>query len=173
MNPITHKSHNTTAQNGANQQVKPAPKSNTGQDAGSVEKLAHDRLLYLFANFMVRGISCRKDNSFNLFDMQGQTASVTVRSGDVFSGIFFGASIDNQDIAYLMKMVQQTKSMEKNEAVNGVKDNQQDYIGIGDDHSMSFEGKDVVDLAVEGVSLVVPEKQANGTITCFHCERTF
>lgn len=93
---------------------------------------------------------------------QGLNASVTVRSGDVFSGIFFGASIENQDISYLLKMVQQTKAADKTDTTNGVKDTSMDYIGVGEDHSMSFEGKDVLNVAVDGVIFSAQEKQQNG-----------
>ena len=65
-------------------------------------------------------------------------------------------------MTYLLKMVQHTKFSEKNDGVNGVKDAFQDYVGIGEDHSMSFESKDVLHLAVEGVSFTAHETRTNG-----------
>ena len=93
--------------------------------------------------------------------MQGCNASITTRSGDVFSGIFFGAKIENEP-TYLLKMVQQNKHTDKNEGANGVRDVVQDFVGTGDDYSMSFEFKDVVDFAVEGAIISTQEKQQNG-----------
>ena len=69
--------------------------------------------------------------------------------------------MDNEP-AYLLKMVQQTKHAEKCEGANGVKDVPHDYIGAGEDHSMSFEFKDVIDFAVEGAVISTEEKQQNG-----------
>ena len=65
-------------------------------------------------------------------------------------------------------MAQQTKYPEKIEEANGVKDITQEFVGIGEDHSMSFDFKDVVDFAVEGASISSPEKPQNGT--CFSPE---
>ena len=95
---------------------------------------------------------------------QGLNASITVRNGDVFTGIFFGVSSDSQELVYLLKMVQQTKAGDKSEGPNGVKDLSLDFVGVGDDHSMTFEGKDVIDLAVEGVTLSTQDKQMNGSL---------
>lgn len=60
-------------------------------------------------------------------------------------------------------MVQHTKCPERSEEANGVKDIPQDYVGIGEDHSMSFDFRDVVDFAVDGASIAATEKPQNGT----------
>ena len=93
--------------------------------------------------------------------MQGHTASITTKNGDAFTGIFFGATIESEP-AYLLKMVQQIKHAEKSDGANGIKSTSQDFIGIGEDHSLSFDIKDVVDLAVEGANFSAHEKQQNG-----------
>lgn len=67
--------------------------------------------------------------------------------------------MDNQDSAYLLKMVKQIP--EKGE-VNGIKDSLNDYIGVGDDHAMAFDLKEVIDLAVEGVVFNNRDKPQNG-----------
>lgn len=67
--------------------------------------------------------------------------------------------MDNQDSAYLLKMVKQIQ--EKGE-VNGTKDSLNDYIGVGDDHAMAFDLKEVIDLAVEGVVFNIRDKPQNG-----------
>ena len=92
---------------------------------------------------------------------QGLQTSVTVKNGDVFSGIFFGADVENHEPSYLLKMVQQVRSSSKSE-VNGNQEASGEYIGIGDDHSMSFDIKEVADLAVDNVTFDHRDKTQNG-----------
>ena len=94
---------------------------------------------------------------------QGLSASVTVSNGDVYSGIFFGASMEKEECKYLLKMVQQTRHGNKTE-MNGVRETMSEYIGVGDDHAMSFNARDVVDLAVEGATIATQEKRSNGKL---------
>ncbi len=94
-------------------------------------------------------------------------ASVTVKSGESFTGIFFGAKLEGPELGYLLKMVQQVNG--RNEA-NGVKEALEEYIGVGDDHAMSFDLKDVIDLAVEGVTFNPRDKIQNGNnLGMFFC----
>lgn len=58
-------------------------------------------------------------------------------------------------------MVQQVRSGSKNE-VNGSPETSGEYIGIGEEHSMSFDIKDVADLAVDKVTFDHREKAQNG-----------
>jgi hypothetical protein len=67
--------------------------------------------------------------------------------------------LENYESAYLLKMVQQ--SYNKGDTVRG-KDYPEEYIGIGHDHAMSFDTKDVAALAVEGVIFNAREKSQNG-----------
>lgn len=85
-----------------------------------------------------------------------------MKNGEVFSGIFFGASLEGTDQAYLLKMVQKVRSNDKVEP-NGSPDTCGDFIGSGEDYDMSFGTKDVVHLAVDGVSFDIREKAQNGT----------
>lgn len=62
----------------------------------------------------------------------------------------------------MLKMVQQLKHGDENEGVNGVRDSTKDFVGVGDDFSMSFELRDVVDFAVEDVPTLNQDKQLNG-----------
>ena len=64
--------------------------------------------------------------------------------------------------SYLLKMVQQLKHGDKSEGANGIKNSSQDFVGVGDDYSMSFDFKDVVDFAVDGAHISATEKQPNG-----------
>lgn len=63
-------------------------------------------------------------------------------------------------------MVQQVNGKSE---VNGVKDNTDDYIGVGDEHALSFDIKDVIDLAVEGVMFNSREKSQNGSHIQLNC----
>lgn len=58
-------------------------------------------------------------------------------------------------------MVQKIQSGGKAEA-NGNVETHDDYIGSGDDHAMSFDPKDVVHLAVQGVTFDIRDKAQNG-----------
>ena len=93
--------------------------------------------------------------------LQGLTATVTLKSGDTYSGIFFGASMENNESTYMLKMVQQIKTIEKGE-VNGTQDYMGNLVGVGEDHTMLFNIPDVTDLAVDGVGLSVQDKHQNG-----------
>lgn len=69
--------------------------------------------------------------------------------------------MEGSESSYVLKMVQQTKN--RSEA-NGVKEGSEEYAGIGDDHSMSFDVKDVMDLAVEGIVFNQPNKLSTGNL---------
>ena len=84
-------------------------------------------------------------------------------NGDVYSGIYFGASLDTNRPAHLLKMVQHMKSVGKGES-NGAHEDSFAYVGAGEDHAMSFDFKDVIDLAFEGVPFGTPDKTQNGRI---------
>ena len=84
-----------------------------------------------------------------------------MKSGDAFKGIFFAVTLEGHDSAYLLKMVQQVKQGNKNDS-NGVAEYPWDYIGAGEDYSMTFDLKDVIDLAVEGSLLSTQNKLNNG-----------
>lgn len=86
---------------------------------------------------------------------------MTVKNGDVFAGIFWGAVMENQDSTYLLKMVHQVKSAKSNGA-NGVRDPPQEYLGTGEDHAMSFDTREVINLTVEGATLAGQDKHYNG-----------
>ena len=69
--------------------------------------------------------------------------------------------MESNESSYLLKMVQQLKSAGKNE-VNGVQDEFEMLVGVGEDHAMTFDIKDVSGLTVEGVGMVANEKLQNG-----------
>lgn len=92
---------------------------------------------------------------------QGHSAIITLKNGDTFSGVFFGASVDSNEPAYLLKMVQQLKSNTKGEA-NGDQRDAEAFVGVGDDHAMSFEHRDVNGISVGGVEISSQAKLQNG-----------
>jgi len=60
-------------------------------------------------------------------------------------------------------MVQQIKLVNRGDS-NGSSENSGDYIGAGDDYAMTFDVKDVIDLAVEGDLVGTPSKMQNGRL---------
>ena len=69
--------------------------------------------------------------------------------------------METNESSYLLKMVQQLKSVGKSEA-NGVQDEYEILVGVGEDHAMTFDIKDVSGLNVEGVDISSNEKLQNG-----------
>ena len=68
--------------------------------------------------------------------------------------------MEQHETSYLLKMVQQV-SGPKTET-NGVHEVSADYVGIGEDHAMSFDTKEVIELSVEGVSFGGLDRKQNG-----------
>ncbi|KAL8899769.1 MAG: hypothetical protein Q9192_001403 [Flavoplaca navasiana] len=149
LNPITQRSTAPIAPNGNTAQpnigtMRPA----ANMEMANADKHAHDRLVFLLANCM------------------GFPASVTIRNGDVFSGIFYGFSFETNEPRCSLQMVQKVKANDKTE-VNGDHEGYHDYVGSGDNHSMGFDLKDVIDVAVEGVTFDNREKLLNGPAAGF------
>ena len=61
---------------------------------------------------------------------------------------------------YLMKMVQKIKP--RRGEVNGANEGSEIFVGVGEDHAMSFDVKDVSDLTIQGFDLDAQEKLQNG-----------
>ncbi|KAL8831794.1 MAG: hypothetical protein Q9170_005151 [Blastenia crenularia] len=143
MNPITQRSTTPASQNGSISQAKSGPQKPTpAMEAGTADRHAHDRLLFLMTHFL------------------GLCASITVKGGDIFSGVFYGASLEGNGQCYLLKMAQKVKQGDKCEA-NGNYDDRSDFIGFGEDHIMPFDMKDVIHLAVDSVTFDIREKAQN------------
>ena len=71
--------------------------------------------------------------------------------------------LEGHESNYLLKMVQQVLSRGE---TNGVKDISEDYIGVGDEHAMTFDIKEVIDLAVESVGFNARDDSQNGDRPC-------
>lgn len=67
--------------------------------------------------------------------------------------------MDGHESGYLLKMVQQVSC--RGEA-NGVKEVSEEYVGVGDEHAMSFDFKDVIHLAATEVGFNARDKTQNG-----------
>jgi len=67
----------------------------------------------------------------------------------------------NDESAYLLKMVRQIKNGEKGQA-NGIQEDTAAYVGVGDEHDMTFNVKDVAEVAIDGVQLSGQDKYQNG-----------
>lgn len=93
--------------------------------------------------------------------VQGSSATVVTRSGDHFSGIFFGAELDGSDPSCLLKMVQQLKQGSKGSPDRTV-DHTGDFLGSGSDFAMTFAFKDLIDICVENTAMGAKGKQPNG-----------
>jgi hypothetical protein len=74
--------------------------------------------------------------------------------------------MEPNELSFLLKMVQRT-SQEGQPRINGVSDVATPYIGSAPEHTMTFDIKDVVDIAVPNVTTAeVSAKEPNGT-ACF------
>ncbi|KAI9678159.1 MAG: hypothetical protein M1817_006104 [Caeruleum heppii] len=150
-NPITQRPSAYHQLNGVKSEQK-VPTKATSKETNTPDKHAHDRLLFLLANFI------------------GRTATVTVANGDKFEGIFAGSSLEPSDSACVLKMVKQTTFGAQHQT-NGVKSTTSDYTGSGPDHVMSFEMKDVVDITVDTVTFFdAPSRVQNGTASNFRTD---
>ena len=47
---------------------------------------------------------------------------------------------------------------------NGVKDGSEDYIGVGDEHAMTFDIKEVIHLGVQSVGFNALDDSQNGNL---------
>ncbi|KAI9819429.1 MAG: hypothetical protein M1832_003992 [Thelocarpon impressellum] len=153
-NPITQRSAAYAQSNGAATQPRGAsrPMAAPSKESNTPDKHANDRMVFLLANFI------------------GYPVSVTVLNGDVFEGIFSGSSWEPGEAAWTVKMARQTKSATHGQA-NGASDIASEYVGVGAEHVMSFETKDVADFAVDGVTFHdAPSRAPNGVSSGFRTD---
>ncbi|KAF2142360.1 uncharacterized protein K452DRAFT_249013 [Aplosporella prunicola CBS 121167] len=152
-NPITQRPSNAPLPNGSSgMQKSPAgPKAMASNQASSDNnKHAHDRMVFLISNFV------------------GLMATVTLKSGERFHGVFSTASLDHE-LRYAFKMVKRLPS--SGAQVNGAAESQDEYCGSGPEHCMAFDVKDVVSLNVDGVSMDKTQaKSRNGTPAGFRTD---
>ncbi|EEH07167.1 predicted protein [Histoplasma capsulatum G186AR] len=121
-----------------------SPSSN--RESNTPDMHANDRLTFLLAACI------------------GLNATITTKSGERFSGIFSGSSLESNNSSFTLKMTQRCSSPQAdNGRSNGLSDLSSPYIGSGVDHQMIFDVQDVADVCVENVSTAgIAAKEHNG-----------
>jgi hypothetical protein len=169
-NPITQRATNSPSL--ANGSDKSQPRSSAqpqhkGNADMTAEKQANDRLLYLLAHSTVRTSTCKlhipnetaTDASFCL---QGTDATLTLKNGEQFTGVFSGSSLESSARSvYILKMVKRTR-LASHQQINGNTDLPDEYVGEGEDHVMVFDTQDTADLAVANVVTANAHATQNG-----------
>jgi len=87
--------------------------------------------------------------------------TVTAKSGDMFSGVFAGATTEINESTFMFKMVRQISSQNMDGA-NGANEVSSDYIGTGPDHTMVFGMGDIIDITIANVSTITSSGNQNG-----------
>lgn len=80
--------------------------------------------------------------------LKGLQTTITLRSGERYSGIFSSAVHEQSDTKYILKMVKKSA-----DHTNGVVDTGSAYCGSGKDFAMSFANREVVELHTTNVRL--------------------
>ncbi|KAI4818576.1 hypothetical protein E4T45_10551, partial [Aureobasidium sp. EXF-8846] len=137
-NPITQRSNaSTPAPNGLANGTPRNTQPRAQQDNGASAKHATDRLLFLLANFT------------------GMEVAVFLKNGEKFSGVCSTASIESADPRVTLKFAKKTSQQ-----TNGNTDQLDEYVSEGQDHVMSFNLQDVVDLSVNNLYLAASEAKS-------------
>jgi hypothetical protein len=98
--------------------------------------------------------------------VQGLPTIVTTKNGEKFNGIFSSSSFEPNDSYVILKMVQRASAQTEQSRANGLSDAASPFLGSSPDHSMSFDTKEIADVAVANVSTTdVVAKEPNGTCT--------
>jgi len=82
-------------------------------------------------------------------------ATVTLKNGEQFTGVFSGATTEPNNNLYVLKMTRSLKNATSSQ-LNGdseSSDQSNQLVGQGSDHAMAFNAQDVIDLSVPSVSL--------------------
>jgi hypothetical protein len=168
-NPITQRPTNSPSlANGSDksQPKFPSQPQQKGPADSSSDKQASERLLYLLAhctvrltsNYTLTHISVEPFADVNIY-IQGTYATLTLKTGEQFTGVFNGSSIDKS--VYTLKMVKRTR-LASQQQTNGNTELLDEYIGEGDDHIMHFDVQDTADLSVPNVVTVNAHAAQNG-----------
>jgi len=82
-------------------------------------------------------------------------ATVTLKNGEQFAGVFSGATTEQNNNSYVLKMTRRLKHASTSQ-MNGdstSSDQSDQLVGQGSDYAMAFNAQDVVDLSVHSVNL--------------------
>lgn len=83
--------------------------------------------------------------------MQGLSAIITTKNGEIFTGIFSSCSLEPNDSSFTLKMVQRLSSSSPQPQTNGLSDVSVPFLGSPPEYSMIFDVKEVADLTVANV----------------------
>lgn len=132
-------------------ETKSATPASMPQELNIAGRHAHDRLLFLMANWV------------------GCEAHVTLKNQDRFTGIFSTASIESSVNSIALKMSWRLP-YQTGDQTNGILDTSPDYVGYGPDHVMTFDIKDIVNVEVPSATTdKVQQKHVNGMSLLKHC----
>ncbi|KAF9886121.1 hypothetical protein FE257_012056 [Aspergillus nanangensis] len=147
-NPITQRSSYAQQNGNLSQKQSPSPMP-TPKESNTSDRHAHDRLVFLFTSFI------------------GSTVTLTTKNGDKYTGIFSSSSLESLDSSIILKMVQSLSKSDTQRA-NGVSESASPFLGSAPDHAMAWDARDLLDIAVAGVSTSdVTIKGPNGATTGF------
>lgn len=97
----------------------------------------------------------------NIF-RQGTDATLTLKNGEQFSGIFSGSSLESPTRSvYILKMVKRIR-LASHQQTNGNTELADEYIGDGEDHFMAFDVQETAELAVDSVDTANANAAQNG-----------
>jgi hypothetical protein len=171
-NPITQRPTNSPSlANGSDksQPKFPSQPQQKGTADSFSDKQASERLSYLLAHCTVRltpkltvaHMPFEPFADVNIY-IQGTDATLTLKNGDQFSGVFSGSHINSSaKNVYTLKMVKRTR-LASQQQTNGNTELSDEYIGEGDDHIMHFDVQDTVDLSVANVVTANAHAAQNG-----------
>lgn len=95
-------------------------------------------------------------------DIQGTDATLTLKNGEQFTGVFSGSSLESSaKSVYILKMVKKIR-LASHQQVNGNTELPDEYVGEGEDHVMVFDTQDTADLAVANVVTAAAHATQNG-----------
>ena len=83
-------------------------------------------------------------------------ATLILKNGEQYRGVFSGAILEPSDLRYTLKMVKKVNSNTEQQS-NGIVNTATEFLGVGDDHTMTFAVQDVAELAVS--QLVIDRTQ--------------
>ena len=86
-------------------------------------------------------------------------ATLTMKNGEHYSGVFSGAVLESAEMRYTLKMVKNVNlSVEQ---ANGNSSMANGFLGVGDDHAMTFSVQDVAELVVSQVVIDRAQQKYN------------
>lgn len=118
--------------------------SNIPNESNIAGKHAHDRLLFLTASWV------------------GCLANITLKSHERFTGIFCAATLESTVNCVVLKMSKRLQAS-ASDSTNGTTSNTDEYVGYGEDHVMTIDMKDIVNLEIPNATTErVQQRAVNG-----------